>query len=1015
MNRVGLTRLARLAAVLLVAALARADEAGDLYAAADTAYNGGQFDKALPSFRSFVAKFAKDERAAIAAYRIGQCLGQLKQYGEAADAFDACVRGYGESKYADGALFNKGYYYFCAEKWQPAAAAYFDYTKIGKKPDLKAKAWFWRGEALYKMSRPDDAAAAYETFLASPAEILAAADCKDLIGFARLGQGVCHYAGKRWEKALAGFRRYLDENADGPSADEAMFYAAECHKQLGAADQAVALLAKLADTLPKSDFAPQGLRRIAAIEAERGNVAASKAAADRLAKDYPDLAKYAGEERFNLAYRQLQAKNYEAAEKLYRDALEGLTGEPEAIGLLGLAEARFGQSKWTDAEAAYLLVLQKHPDHPNAPTAQARLAEVYLREAKFPEAEKVGREYLAKYATGSDLAVVRYNLAFAVWKQGRAEEAMKLFDEVVGADPKADSSAPVLIEMGRFGIDSKRWADARRAYELYLKHHATKPAAMTARWGLAQVAEGEGDQAAAIAAYRAFADQAGTDPLVAEALGRLVDLYRKAGQEEKAQLAGQELRRKFPGSQQSARSLLTAGYSHFNAKRYAEAIFAFEAYLRDYAKEDGAAAALANLAASYYLSTAPADHYAKAAEAYARLAKDYPADKAAEDALYWSGQALRQAGDEPGAIAALDQFITTHAQHARVASARLALAQLLSRAKRFADAVKVLTEAVAAATEPAARGEARYELAWALLDAERKDEAYAAFAEVSKDVPGTDLAADADFRLCGQLVEKARYTDAVTAYGDWLKAHDQHKLKPRALYNLAWAQELAASFKEAVATYEQAGKLLDDPDLRAASTYRRGYCLLRAGDVPGALAAFDAYDKDNPQGRNRPDSLFYRGQAHSRAGKWSEAEAAFKQLVKEFPEHALTQNAQFNLGVALQNQSKYQAAADSYEPLCAADTKPPVDATLRARALLQRGQCLFMAARYADAVTALSGAETTGLTEVLPAARYYLGRCFQQQNDPKKAKDTYEKVLAQHPGTEWAEKSRAALAQIQLP
>jgi TolA-binding protein len=992
---------------------AGATEADDAYTAADAAWQKGDSAAALDAFRGFLNKWNKDERAAVAAYRIGQCLGKLGKSAEAAEAFALCCTQYRESPWADGALFNEGRYNYDAERWQPAAAAFFDYTKLGKDASLRAQAWYWRGDALFHLDRPEDALAAYDSFFASPAEALATDECKELKPYARFGIGVCHQKAQRWLPAVAAFRQLFTDYPAAPMIDEALFNGADALRHLQRLDEAATWLTRVADEYPKSEYAPQALARLAALETERGNKPAAQAAIDRLAKDYPDSALVA-DGRFRLARQRLQAKDYAEAEKLYKAALDGATPEQEPIGLTGLGEARFGQSKWAEAAAAYELLLQKYPNHAGAPYARERLVEIYLNDKQFDRAEAAGRDYLKLYPTGADAAVVRYNVALAVFNQGRKDEAMKLFEEVVGADPKAESAAPVLLEMGRFALDKQRWPDARRAYELYLKYHAAAVGAVTARVGLAKVAEGEGSDAAAIVAYRAVADTPGTDPLIADALTKLTELYRKVGAEEKAQLAGQELRKRFPGSAQGAQALLSAGYDHFNAKRYNEAIFAFEAFLRDYPNDPQVPAALANLAASYYNAATPADHFRRAADTYRRLAKDFPTAEGADEALFWAGRASEQASDADGAAKDYHAFLDAHKDHALAPKARAALAMLLDKAGKVGDAIRVRQDAVAAATDPAVRAQARYELGRALYAAGQKDAAYEEFDKAVKDAPNSDAAALASFRLCGQPLDAEHYGDAVAAYTAWLKAHPTHAWYGQALYYLAWANEAGKEFAAAAQAFADAAKRLDDDDLKQSAVYHRGYNLVRAGQSADALVAFDEYDRNWPLGKERADVLFYRGQAYTSLRKWADAERVFRGLAKEFPDNELVPAARFNLGVSLQNQTKYLLAAEAYETITEppAAGKPAPPPALRAQALLHRGECLYSAARYDDAIVALLAAEATADPKVLPDTRYWLGRSYQFKNDPVKAKERFNQVIKEYPGTEAAAKAKQALGEI---
>ena len=260
----------------------------------------------------------------------------------------------------------------------------------------------------------------------------------------------------------------------------------------------------------------------------------------------------------------------------------------------------------------------------------------------------------------------------------------------------------------------------------------------------------------------------------------------------------------------------------------------------------------------------------------------------------------------------------------------------------------------------------RYELGRALYVAGQKDAAYDAFDKAVKDAPDSDAAALAAFRLCGKPLDAGIYSDAMAAYQAWLDRYPKHAWRPLALYYLAWANEAANQFATAAAGFEQAAKLLEDDELKQSATYRRGYNLVRASQPLDALKAFDDYDRNWPLGKQRAEALFYRGQAYTALLRWPDAERVFRGLAREFPDNALLPSAQFNLGVCLQNQTKYLAAAEAYEPVTTPTPGHPAPTpALRAQALLHRGECLYSAARYDDAITALLAGEMTNDAAIL--------------------------------------------------
>jgi tol-pal system protein YbgF len=68
--------------------------------------------------------------------------------------------------------------------------------------------------------------------------------------------------------------------------------------------------------------------------------------------------------------------------------------------------------------------------------------------------------------------------------------------------------------------------------------------------------------------------------------------------------------------------------------------------------------------------------YKGAAEAFAKIAADYPKSSVAANALFWTGMSLAQAGDEKNAESAFRKLVDTFPEHAKSPDALAAIATL---------------------------------------------------------------------------------------------------------------------------------------------------------------------------------------------------------------------------------------------------------------------------------------------------------------------------------------------------
>ncbi|NUQ01240.1 MAG: tetratricopeptide repeat protein, partial [Armatimonadetes bacterium] len=675
-----------------------------------------------------------------------------------------------------------------------------------------------------------------------------------------------------------------------------------------------------------------------------------------------------------------------------------------------LAEASFALEQWGEAATAYRSLLTRHPKDSAVPRARLRLGEALLHQGKPAEAETVYRELLKAQPSAADALLARYNLALALHQQGQKDEAATLFAEVARLDPRGETGASALLEVGRHAMDQQRYAEARTAYQDFLRRAPQAAEAAQAWWGVGEASYGLKDWPRASDAYQTLIDKFPRHALVERAYYRLIEVYRAQGQGEQADKLAATLRQRFPGSDLSAATLLTTGREAFKAKRYAAASEAFESFLKSYPEHADAGVATANLAASLYLAEELPDHWRRAAEAYAQLARKYPT--VSDDALFWAGSAWLEAGQPEPASEALRAFLKAQTAHRYGPRGRLLLGKSLVAQKHHAEACSLLEEVVSAAKDdPALRSEARYELAWALLADGKEDAAYRVFEAIVNDDPRGPLGADARFRLASRAYQKKEYDQAIAGYQEWLQLYPQHALRPKVVYNLAFAQEAKSQYGPAAESYEEAARLLTggDEDLRQQAAYRRGLMLHRAGNPAGALAAFEVFDTTWPQSKLRVEVAYYRGQALAAQEKWDEAATVFRRLTETAASHALAPSARLNLAVALQNQQKYEEARVLYQSLVNMTGLSPAEQT---EALLHLGETLYAQRHHAEALDAFLRVERGPVTALRAPARYWAALCYQHQGETAKAREKLHLVINESPDTDWAKKAKQALAEL---
>ena len=382
------------------------------------------------------------------------------------------------------------------------------------------------------------------------------------------------------------------------------------------------------------------------------------------------------------------------------------------------------------------------------------------------------------------------------------------------------------------------------------------------------------------------------------------------------------------------------------------------------------------------------------------------------------GDRLREAG-EFEAAADVYAAIAVQSSGDTQQAARLAQAQLLSRAGRYADARAVLDAYLAAAGSAGDASAARYLLASTLDDlgdaagALDSYDRYVAASRAAADFArverakllarlgrSTEAATAADEVLASSLLPgfKASFTlsmgkafeqgqddaDALAWYGhattidggDVASALARIGAIKKRLGDTTWSGEYA----QAIASYPSSGvapDLLDELDAGGivVSDYVRGvveYRAFRNADARAALARAAA------SGDNAAEATYYLGALDERAGDNAAAIEDYGQAYELSHASTLADDALWWRGRLLEQAGRFSEAGDVYGTLVA---DYPAS-SWRGDADFRRGLALYRAQNYAGAALAWSVIAATAGGDDALRARFWQGRALQASHDP---------------------------------
>jgi len=945
--------------LLLPAASAQRDPAAEeLFGQANDLYANKFYDLAAEKFLAFVTQYPQHANASLALYSAGECRFQQDQFAEALPLFERVAREYAQSEDVEYALYRIG---FCKLKLQDYAGSQAAFERLLREypqSDQKAAASYWLGEARFRQGQHEQAIAAYRASLEAAPKGEFACWALYSIGFIQAD----HL--NQPQEALATLQQVLRDFPDSPAAEPARKKLADAQiasGDIGAARQQFEEMARSNDPAQREE----GLLGIAGCYYAAKDWPQAETAYRKLLADFPQSPK-APLAQLRIAHALYEQGKYDAASEAYGlAAAQGGDTLPEALRWQGAALEAGG--KKAEAKAAYQRVITEFANSPAAPGAAQALGALLLAEGDLDGAERAYR--LA--ADSADTYYHRWALYGLAWVQHRRKP-----DDPAGAGalaalaketPDDEVGLAAALDAGRLFVDAKAYDQAIPLLQGYLTKVTEGERAAQARFALGRAQQGLQKSPEAIAAFEGALTAGLPKDLEAAALAALVDLYRAAGDDAKADATVARLQRDHPESPAAS----VAGYDQaeaaFRAGRYDEAQRGYQAILDRTPQSPLAANALCGLGSC---ALAQGD-FAKAADLFQQVLDKYPGTDAAVFAQFRRSIALARAGKAEEAAAALDAFLRDHAD-----------SQWAAEAKR--------------------------ELAWAHIVAKQDDRAKPLLAAMAADAQGSaETRGWATFHL-GEIAYRAEdYPGAQARYDEVIASYADSSVVDEAQYKRGWALLKQDKKDEAVTAFEACLAANPEPEVRADCLRNIGYVLYGKQQYREAAAKLQPFLTDLRETTYAPRALLILGLSATALQDWPTAQSALE-AVKPGDDKALAAEVDLGLGRALRQQNKPDEAVPHLEA-AAADGQglTKVYATFELAAIkAAKGNDKDAGVDFLTAAARLTQANDP----LAPQAYYLAGEAFDRAGDAANAKRAFETAVEKFPAdNEWVQKAKAKL------
>ncbi len=711
-----------------------ADDADEKLAAASAQFTASKFSDAATTLEAFLAAYPGHAKAAAAAFTLGRCRSELKQYDRALVAYQRAVKD--DSLFAVANL-GAGEAALHLRLYDRAAAALAAAVGGTLKPVQAATAWLWLGQCDVQIKRYTQAEEAYLHVVSS----FSTSDAMEeaLFGLAQTEAKLNHSdeARTRYQQLLKAYPK------------STMKYRAL--SDLGALDigdkrydQAKSELEQAISQTPENDplRSLEEENVIVVLSALNNYSAAAPYLESAVRRAKPGSSEYyqklmaLGSCEFHIKNYQSAVQAYDAAAKSTENATgaEALywsgnvsiaAGQPAiAADTLEKLVLRYPQSTFAakaalkraealheakladKATAAFRFVVEKYPSSPEAKQAKKalggmvdtaqdptqiaaalqgatgaekirgllRIARIQIDSKKYSEVVVTLKELVKLPAPAS---------AEPNYLVGVAEEALshtQLAAAALGAAVTAGaqiSPIPVWVadaqsRLGWLYLDLKQPGLAEKSSSAALTLLSDAQAQQQARLALIQARIELKKWDAALTECTKLVEGQVPAEILANTLYTQAWIYEQKSSPDLALPIWTRLATEFPTSPNAAEALVRMGDARVKINDLAGAVDVFADALRKFPDSTFAAETHYKLGSALYNQ----DKTAEASKEFGAGADAKGQSEYIPEALYWAGVANEKLGNKSDAVARLTRLITTYPKHARVSAAKVRLAAL---------------------------------------------------------------------------------------------------------------------------------------------------------------------------------------------------------------------------------------------------------------------------------------------------------------------------------------------------
>lgn len=352
-------------------------------------------------------------------------------------------------------------------EFEKALPLYEEIISLDSGADYAPLAYFGRAEALYHLTRYEEAIVSYRTAMDKlkvvSGHFVETRELKDRI---RYGLAWSYVKVGDFRSAQDEFQKIATHSQDKIFKLSALCQLGDAYQDAGEFQKAIATYGDFLNRYPESIYSDYVQYQLGMAWLKMGKMESAVLVFRQLLKEFPD-SKMADDVAYSLGLAYFQGGRFESASSelsAFRRSFEGSPYRPQSLFLLG--ESLMNLGEYREAIQVFGQVIKDYPQQDTLrQRAEYETAQAYLLFGQESEGERRLADFITRYPDSTLAPDVIFWLGESFLTKKDFQMARKYFERLIRNYPDYELAPEAFLKIGQIAIQEGDWEMARRSFK----------------------------------------------------------------------------------------------------------------------------------------------------------------------------------------------------------------------------------------------------------------------------------------------------------------------------------------------------------------------------------------------------------------------------------------------------------------------------------------------------------------------------------------------------------------------